>query len=47
MDDCIAAGQEPLIEILFIQHEEDAASGNLVRGSEPWELVYSPVADSP
>ena len=28
--------------IVFVQHEEKPESGPLVRGSEPWKLVFEP-----
>jgi nicotinamidase-related amidase len=28
--------------IVFVQHDEPPESGNLVKGTEPWELVFSP-----
>jgi len=28
--------------IVFVQHEETPESGPLVRGSEPWKLVFEP-----
>ncbi|KAG7284563.1 hypothetical protein NEMBOFW57_010941 [Staphylotrichum longicolle] len=28
--------------IVFVQHEEKPESGSLVRGSEPWQLVFEP-----
>lgn len=28
--------------IVFVQHEEPASSGALVKGSEPWKLVFNP-----
>lgn len=31
--------------IVFVQHEEEPASGPLVPGSEPWKLVFEPRAD--
>lgn len=31
--------------IVFIQHEESANDGTLVKGTEPWELVFHPRAD--
>ncbi|KAK3314522.1 Isochorismatase-like protein [Apodospora peruviana] len=30
--------------ILFVQHEEDPEAGALVRGTEPWKLVFEPRA---
>ena len=32
--------------IVFVQHEEKPESGPLVRGSEPWKLVFEPRADA-
>lgn len=29
-------------DIYVVQHEESPESGDLVRGTEPWELVFSP-----
>ncbi|KAK4233182.1 Isochorismatase-like protein [Achaetomium macrosporum] len=33
--------------IVFVQHEENPKDGPLVRGSEPWKLVFEPRADAP
>jgi hypothetical protein len=30
------------LEIVFVQHEEVAEKGPLVKGSKPWELVFKP-----
>lgn len=30
------------LRIIFVQHEEDEAEGPLVRGTEPWQLVFEP-----
>jgi nicotinamidase-related amidase len=35
-------GRVPDLEIVFVQHEEVAEKGPLVRGSKPWELVFKP-----
>ncbi|KAH6844523.1 Isochorismatase-like protein [Chaetomium sp. MPI-CAGE-AT-0009] len=32
--------------IVFVQHEEKPESGPLVRGSEPWKLVFEPRAEA-
>jgi nicotinamidase-related amidase len=39
-------GREPDVEIVFVQHDEVAEKGALVRGSEAWELVFRPREDS-
>lgn len=33
--------QSPSV-ILFVQHEEKPEDGTMVRGSEPWRLVFEP-----
>ena len=33
--------------IIFVQHEEQPEDGPLVRGSEPWKLVFEPREDAP
>ena len=33
-----------LARIIFVQHEEKPDDGPLVRGSEPWKLVFEPRA---
>ncbi|KAK4032706.1 Isochorismatase-like protein [Parachaetomium inaequale] len=33
--------------IVFVQHEEKPEDGTLVRGSEPWKLVFEPRRDAP
>jgi nicotinamidase-related amidase len=35
-------GRGPDLEIVFVQHEEVAEKGPLVKGSKPWELVFKP-----
>jgi nicotinamidase-related amidase len=35
-------GRLPDLEIMFVQHEEVAEKGPLVKGSKPWELVFKP-----
>jgi hypothetical protein len=32
-------------DIFIVQHEESPESGDLVRGTEPWELVFPPQGD--
>jgi nicotinamidase-related amidase len=32
----------PDVQIVFVQHEESAEKGYLVKGSEAWELVFKP-----
>ncbi|KAH7318395.1 Isochorismatase-like protein [Stachybotrys elegans] len=36
-----ASSQKPSL-VVFVQHEEPAESGSLVRGSEAWQLVFPP-----
>jgi nicotinamidase-related amidase len=33
--------------IVFVQHEEKPEDGPLVRGTEPWQLVFEPDRDAP
>jgi nicotinamidase-related amidase len=35
-------GRVPELEIVFVQHEEAAEKGPLVKGSKPWDLVFKP-----
>jgi nicotinamidase-related amidase len=35
-------GRTPDLEIVFVQHEEVAEKGPLVKGSKAWELVFKP-----
>ncbi|KAH6857398.1 Isochorismatase-like protein [Alternaria rosae] len=42
IDTACEQGREPDLEIVFVQHEEVAEKGDLVRGSEAWELVFKP-----
>ena len=37
----------PRSVIVFVQHEEQPGDGPLVRGTEPWELVFEPDGDAP
>lgn len=30
------------VEVVVVQHEEDATKGDLVRGSKAWEVVFEP-----
>ncbi|EAT82891.1 hypothetical protein HBH56_002720 [Parastagonospora nodorum] len=39
-------GIAPDVEIVFVQHEESADKGALVKGSRPWELVFKPRDDN-
>ncbi|RAH69761.1 Isochorismatase hydrolase [Aspergillus aculeatinus CBS 121060] len=45
IDSCREKNQPSPWAIYFIQHEESSASGTLLRGSEPWELVFTPRVD--
>ena len=44
LDRCRAdkTGSPPPALIVFVQHEEEPESGPLVRGTEPWKLVFEP-----
>jgi nicotinamidase-related amidase len=35
-------GGVPDLEIVFVQHEEVAEKGPLVKKSKPWELIFKP-----
>lgn len=35
------SGTQPAL-IVFVQHEEKPENGSLVRGTEPWKLVFNP-----
>jgi nicotinamidase-related amidase len=37
--------QQPNIEIVVVQHEEEPDSGTLIRGSRAWEVVFKPRED--
>jgi nicotinamidase-related amidase len=39
--------ENPPTVIVFVQHEEKPESGPLLRGSEPWKLVFEPRGDGP
>lgn len=41
IDTARVLGEQPPLEIVFVQHEEDAKKGPLVRGSRPWQLVFN------
>lgn len=43
--DAARAVNPPLI--VFVQHEEKPENGCLVRGSEPWKLVFNPDQGAP
>jgi hypothetical protein len=36
------AGQNPYLSIVVVQHEEEPESGDLVKDTEPWEVVFPP-----
>ncbi|SPQ25590.1 b45c74e7-c052-4cff-ba0a-03b71e85ec48 [Thermothielavioides terrestris] len=42
-----ASAEEPPAIIVFVQHEEEPENGPLVRGSEPWKLVFEPDEAAP
>jgi nicotinamidase-related amidase len=42
IDSASEHGVVPDLEIVFVQHEEVAEKGPLVKGSKPWELVFKP-----
>ncbi|KAI4923535.1 hypothetical protein J4E85_008574 [Alternaria conjuncta] len=42
IDTACEQGREPDLEIVFVQHEEVAEKGPLVKGSKAWELVFKP-----
>ncbi|KAI4657017.1 uncharacterized protein J4E79_007632 [Alternaria viburni] len=46
IDTACEQGREPDIEIVFVQHEESAEKGPLVKGSKAWELVFKPRDDN-
>lgn len=37
-----AAGRPSPSSIVFVQHEETPEDGGLVRGTDPWRLVFEP-----
>jgi len=41
-----AACGVPDVQIVFVQHEESAEKGPLVKGSKPWDLVFKPRDDN-
>jgi nicotinamidase-related amidase len=42
IDRARANGQRPELEIVIVQHEEKPEDGTMIRGSKPWELVFTP-----
>jgi hypothetical protein len=42
IDSASEYGRVPDLEIVFVQHQEVAEKGPLVKGSKPWELVFKP-----
>jgi len=42
IDSATEQGRVPGLEIVFVQHEEVAEKGPLIKGSKPWELVFKP-----
>lgn len=46
IDSASEHGGVPDLEIVFVQHEEVAEKGPLVKGSKPWELVFKPRDDN-
>ena len=46
IDTACEEGRVPDMEIVFVQHEESAEKGDLVRGSRAWELVFKPRDDN-
>jgi nicotinamidase-related amidase len=42
MEESRNAREEPKLSIIVVQHEEGPESGDLVRGTEPWEVVFPP-----
>ena len=42
IDTARANRQRPGLDIVIVQHEEKPGVGTLVRGSKPWELVFTP-----
>jgi nicotinamidase-related amidase len=42
IDSASEHGKVPDLGIVFVQHEEVAEKGPLVKGSKPWELVFKP-----
>jgi nicotinamidase-related amidase len=41
-DEHLAKNQVSPFIIIFVQHEEPATQGSLVRDTEPWKLVFNP-----
>jgi nicotinamidase-related amidase len=42
IDTARANRQHPNLEIVIVQHEEKAEDGTLVRGSQPWKVIFPP-----
>ena len=42
VDQARSNGEDPSLELVFVQHDE--IDGTLLKGSKPWELVFSPRA---
>jgi nicotinamidase-related amidase len=42
--DARAAGQDPNLLLIFVQHEEKPGEGSIVRDTRAWELVFNPEA---
>jgi len=42
IDNARTNNREPNLEIVIVQHEEKPADGPLVKGSEPWKLIFDP-----
>jgi hypothetical protein len=36
------AEQKPYLSVVVVQHEEEPESGDLVKNTEPWEVVFPP-----
>lgn len=42
----VAPPGKPAPLVVFVQYEEDPEDGPLVKGSEPWKLVFNPRASA-
>jgi nicotinamidase-related amidase len=42
-----AAGEDPNLTIVFVQHEETEDADGLIKGTERWELYFKPDPNSP
>jgi nicotinamidase-related amidase len=47
IDSASSHGIKPGLEIVFVQHEEIASKGPLVKGTKPWSLVFAPRDNNP